>query len=46
VVERTLAWVGGARRLKVRYDRSIAVYRAFHYLQLARICCKILRRDF
>jgi transposase len=46
VVERTLAWVGQARRLKVRYDKSIAVHRAFHVLQLARICCKILQRDF
>jgi transposase len=46
VVERTLAWVGQARRLKVRYEVSIALHRAFHYLQLARICCKVLDRDF
>ena len=46
VVERTLAWVGQARRLKVRYEVSIAMHRAFHYLQLARICCKALDRDF
>ena len=46
VVERTLAWVGQARRLKVRYEVSIAMHRAFHYLQLARICCKVLNRDF
>jgi transposase len=45
-VERTLAWIGQARRLKVRYDRLPAIHRAFHYLQLARICCKILQRDF
>jgi transposase len=46
VVERSLAWVGQARRLKVRYDRLAAVHRAFHFLQLARICCKVLQRDF
>jgi transposase len=46
VVERTLAWIGQARRLKVRDERSIALHRAFHYLQLARICCKVLQRDF
>jgi transposase len=46
VVERTLSWVGQARRLKVRYERLPAVHRAFHYLQLARICCNILQRDF
>jgi transposase len=46
VVERSLAWVGQARRLKVRYDVFPAVHRAFHYLQLARICCMILQRDF
>jgi transposase len=46
VVERTFAWVGQARRLKVRYDRLAAIHRAFHLLQLARICCKALERDF
>lgn len=46
VVERGLAWVGQARRLKIRYDRLPAVHRAFHLLQLARICCKVLQRDF
>jgi transposase len=46
VVERTLAWVGQARRLKVRYEVSIAMHRAFHYLQLAKICCKVLDRGF
>ncbi len=46
VVERTLAWVGQARRLKVRYDKLPSIHRAFHFLQLARICCSILERDF
>ncbi len=46
VVESTLSWVGQGRRLKVRYDVLPAMHRAFHFLQLARICCKILQRDF
>lgn len=46
VVERTLARVGQARRLKVRYDKLPSIHRAFHFLQLARIRCKILQRDF
>jgi len=46
VVERTLSWVGQARRLKIRYEKLPAVHRAFHYLQLARICCLVLQRDF
>jgi len=46
VVERTLSWIGQARRLKIRYEKLPAVHRALHYLQLARICCMILQRDF
>jgi transposase len=46
VVESALSWVGQARRLKIRYDRLPAMHRAFHYLQMARICCKVLQRDF
>ena len=45
VVERTLEWVGSARRLKIRYDKLPSIHRAFHFLQLARICCTILQRD-
>src|SRR5262249_17027059 len=37
VVERGLAWVGQARRLKIRYERLPALYRAFHFLRLALI---------
>src|SRR3954454_15753083 len=46
IVESVLSWVGQARRLKIRYERLPAMHRAFHFLQLARICCKILQRDF
>jgi hypothetical protein len=35
-----------AADMKIRYDRLPAMHRAFHFLQLARICCKILQRDF
>jgi transposase len=46
VVESAFCRVGQARRLKIRYEKLPAIHRAFHYLQLARICCKILQRDF
>jgi transposase len=46
VVESTLSWVSQARRLKIRYERLPAMHRAFHYLRLALICCKVLQRDF
>jgi transposase len=46
IVESALSWVGQARRLKIRYEKLAAMHRAFHYLQLARICCKILQRNF
>lgn len=45
-VERALCWVGQARRLKVRYEKLVAPHRALHYLQMARMCCRILQRDF
>ena len=46
VVERALAWVGHARRLKIRYEKLPAPHRALHYLQMARMCCRIIERDF
>jgi transposase len=46
VVERALCWVGQARRLKVRYEKLAAPHRALHYLQMARMCCRIIERDF
>jgi transposase len=46
VVERALAWMGQARRLKIRYDILPAMNRAFHLLQMACLCCKVLQRDF
>ena len=31
-VERTFSWLGNCRRLVVRYDRSITIYRAFFHI--------------
>ena len=31
-VERTFAWIGSFRRLTVRYDHSLTIYRAFFHL--------------
>ena len=42
VVERTLAWMGHNRRLKVCYERCHAHLQAFHTLAAALICAKRL----
>jgi transposase len=44
VVERTLAWTARFRRLAVRYERLVAVHRAFLHLACALICCNYLQR--
>jgi transposase len=47
VVERTLAWVGQARRLKIRYDKLPSAHHAFFYNSpgsVARSCRGILVR--
>ena len=46
VVERALCWIGQARRLKVRYEKLAAPHRALHYLQMARMCRRIIERRF
>ena len=45
-VEQVLSWISQARRLRLRYDRKVAMFRAFHYLQLARICLRVLLTYF
>jgi transposase len=40
-VERTFAWLGNFRRLVVRYDRSLTIYRAFFHIACFMI---VLRR--
>lgn len=42
VVERTLAWTARYRRLTIRYERLVAVHRAFLYLGCALICLNFL----
>jgi transposase len=41
MVERTFAWLGNFRRLVVRYDRSLSIYRAFFHIACFMI---VLRR--
>ncbi len=40
-VERTIAWLGNFRRLVVRYDRSLTIYRGFFHIACFMI---VLRR--
>jgi transposase len=40
-VERTFAWLGNFRRLVVRYDRALSIYRAFFHIACFMI---VLRR--
>jgi transposase len=44
VVERSLAWLVGYRRLQVRYDRSAEILLGFLHLACALICLKSLNR--
>ncbi len=41
-VERTFAWLGSYRRLVVRYDRRLSIYRAFFHLACALITLRSL----
>ena len=40
-VERTIAWLGNFRRLVMRYDRALTIYRAFFHIACFMI---VLRR--
>lgn len=42
VIERTLAWFGHCRRLKLCYEKTGAVFQAFHELAAALLCAKKL----
>jgi transposase len=44
VVERTLAWLARYRRLTIRYERLVAMHRAFLHLGCALICLNYLTR--
>jgi transposase len=41
-IERTFAWLGNYRRLVVRYDRHLTMYRAFFHLACALITMRFL----
>lgn len=42
VVERTIAWLRGFRRLRIRFDRTPEIYHAWNILAAAIICWRIL----
>jgi transposase len=44
IVERTLAWLARYRRLTIRYERRVAMHRAFLHLACALICFNYLQR--
>jgi transposase len=46
VVERTVSWVKGLRRMRVRYDRLRVIQDAFTTLAASVICFNILVNDF
>jgi len=45
VVERTISWIKGLRRLRVRYDRLKVVQEAWNTLAACVICFRILHDD-
>jgi hypothetical protein len=44
VVERSLAWLVGYRRLQVRYERRADILQGFLHFACALICLKSLHR--
>jgi transposase len=44
IVERTFAWLGTSRRLLVRWERHLSVYRGFFALAVAVVCLRRLLR--
>jgi transposase len=45
VVERSLAWLVGYRRLQVRYERCAEILLAFVYLACGLVCLKLLHQS-
>lgn len=45
VVERTIGWLKGLRRMRVRYDRLLVIQHAWNTLAAAVICFRIARSD-
>jgi transposase len=46
VVERTISWLKGLRRMRVRYDRLQVIQEAWNTLAASVICFRILHHDF
>lgn len=44
VVERTLAWFAGFRRLTVRYERRLDILMGFHLLAASLVCLRFAER--
>jgi transposase len=45
VVERTISWIKGLRRMRIRYDRLRVIQEAWNTLAAAVICFRIIRHD-
>lgn len=45
VVERTIGWLKGFRRLRIRFDRRAEIYHAWNILAAAVICWRVLIED-
>ena len=45
VVERTISWLKGLRRMRIRYDRLLVIQEAWNTLATAAICFRILCHD-
>ena len=45
MVERTISWLKGLRRLRVRYDRLGVIIDAWTTLAASVFCCRILNHD-
>lgn len=45
VVERTISWIKGLRRMRIRYDRHPVIIDAWNHLALAAVCFRILTKS-
>jgi len=45
VVERTIAWLKGLRRMRIRYDRLLVIQHAWNTLAASVICFRILHEE-
>jgi transposase len=45
VVERTISWIKGLRRMRLRYDHHATIIDAWNHLALAAVCFRILNQS-